>query len=275
VPDATWNSYENLQRMNTLITSLKLPPPPPAAVDGTWESESNLCLEYARRLSPDTASLLNRVKWILARTQRALNGIDLPLASPWLSASQVPWPLVLEACVNFRLTPLHSDPGLEEQDVYFLPEELDAFYPPTLWMQSVNLSKKEAAKAKRKIESVIQIFELKPVLIFSLESSKPKKSKDTKLQESFLDMEQQFQDITGLSRTLATPSVQSTPVVTSSYLSVPTITPLLVTPPLVTSVPRASSMVKESPCSSSQAEIRIMNEQLKSAVDEAKMQSRR
>ena len=90
-----------------------------------------------------------RVKWILARTQRALNGIDLPLASPWLSASQVPWPLVLEACVNFRLTPLHSDPGLKEQDVYFLPEELDAFYPPTLWMQSVNLSKKEAAKAKR------------------------------------------------------------------------------------------------------------------------------
>lgn len=43
----------------------------------------------------------------------------------------------------------------------------------------------------------MQIFELKPVLIFSLESSKPRKSKDTKLQESFLDMEQQFQDITG------------------------------------------------------------------------------
>ena len=38
VPDATWNSYENLQRMNTLITSLKLPPPPPAAVDGRKHS---------------------------------------------------------------------------------------------------------------------------------------------------------------------------------------------------------------------------------------------
>ena len=37
------------------------------------------------------------------------------------------------------------------------------------------------------------------MLIFSLESSKPRKSKDTKLQESFLDMEQQFQDITGTS----------------------------------------------------------------------------
>ena len=30
----TWNSQENLQRLRSCITALKLPPPPPAAVDG-------------------------------------------------------------------------------------------------------------------------------------------------------------------------------------------------------------------------------------------------
>ncbi|XP_022806215.1 germinal-center associated nuclear protein-like isoform X1 [Stylophora pistillata] len=260
IPDVTWNSYENLQRMNSLIISLKLPPPPPAAVEGTWESERNLCLKYVRSLSPNTASLLNRVRWVLSRTHRALNGIDLPLASPWLSASQVPWPLVLEACVNFRLTPLHSDPGVEEQDVYFLPEELDAFYPPSLWTQSVNLSKEEAAKAKG--ES-------------SLGLSKPRKTRDTVLHESFMDMEQQFHEITGSSPSLAIPSVEFTPSVTSSYISIPSVTPLLVTPALVPPIPLASSVDIESPSSSSRSEIRIMSKQLKSAVDQAKTKSKR
>ena len=73
---------------------------------------------------------------------------------------------MLEACVNFRLTPLHSDPGVEEQDVYFLPEELDAFYPPSLWTQSVNLSKEEAAKAK----SESRYFEYACVFFYRLPS---------------------------------------------------------------------------------------------------------
>ena len=30
----TWNSEENLQRLRSCITALKLPPPPPAAEDG-------------------------------------------------------------------------------------------------------------------------------------------------------------------------------------------------------------------------------------------------
>jgi len=34
LPDEMWNSYENLERLHNCITALKLPPPPPAAVDG-------------------------------------------------------------------------------------------------------------------------------------------------------------------------------------------------------------------------------------------------
>ena len=88
------------------------------------------------------------MKWILARTKRVLDEINFLSPSPMLSASQVPWPLVLDACVNFRLTPLHSDPDLAEQDVFFLSEELNTFVQPSLWRQSANLSKEEAAKAK-------------------------------------------------------------------------------------------------------------------------------
>ena len=72
------------------------------------------------------------------------------LTSPSLSASRVPWPLVLEACVNFRLSGLHSDANLVEQDVFFLEDELDAFVQPSLWRQAVNISKEESAKANSK-----------------------------------------------------------------------------------------------------------------------------
>ena len=72
------------------------------------------------------------------------------LTSPSLSASRVPWPLVLEACVSFRLSGLHSDADLVEQDVFFLEDELDAFVQPSLWRQAVNISKEESAKANSK-----------------------------------------------------------------------------------------------------------------------------
>ena len=72
------------------------------------------------------------------------------LTSPSLSASRVPWPLVLEACVNFRLSGLHSDADLVEQDVFFLEDELDAFVQPSLWRQAVNISKEESAKVNSK-----------------------------------------------------------------------------------------------------------------------------
>lgn len=88
----------------------------------------------------------SRVKTILARAKRVLEEINFLSDSPRLSASQVPWPLVLEACVNFRLTPLHSDPDLAEQDVYFLADELYTIDQPSLWRHSANLSKEEAAK---------------------------------------------------------------------------------------------------------------------------------
>lgn len=92
--------------------------------------------------------LHSSVKGILARAKRVLEEINFLSDSPRLSASQVPWPLVLDACVNFRLTPLHSDPDLAEQDVYFLVEELNVFDQPPLWRQSAKLSKEEAAKVK-------------------------------------------------------------------------------------------------------------------------------
>ena len=83
---------------------------------------------------------------MLARAKRVLEEINFLSDSPRLSASQVPWPLVLEACVNFRLTPLHSDPDLEDKDVYFLANELYTFDQPSLWRHSAKLSKEEAAK---------------------------------------------------------------------------------------------------------------------------------
>ncbi|KAJ7348733.1 hypothetical protein OS493_039381 [Desmophyllum pertusum] len=271
LPDVTWNSHDNLQRLHSCITALKLSPPPPAAVDDlllltfsrTWESESELCLEYAGSLSPNTTSLLNRVKWILARTKRVLDEINFLSVSPSLSASQVPWPLVLDACVNFRLTPLHSDPGLAEQDVYFLAEELDTFVQPSLWRQSVNMSKKEAAEAKSKN---------------SLESSRPRKTKDAKLHESFVDMEQQFDEIKGTSHIATTPSsLQTTSLVTPSHISMPSsVTPLLVTPPLVTPILVAPSMDIESPSPYPlDSSIRATSEQLQAAVEEAKTESKR
>ena len=90
---------------------------------------------------------LCRVQWILARAKRVLDEINFLSTSPMLSASKVPWPLVVDACVNFRLTCLHSDPGLAEQDAYYLEEELNAFVQPLLWIQSAKSSKEEATSA--------------------------------------------------------------------------------------------------------------------------------
>ena len=87
------------------------------------------------------------MQWILARAKRVLNEINFLSTSPMLSASKVPWPLVVDACVNFRLTYLHSDAGLAEQYVYYLEEELSAFVQPLLWRQSAKTSKEEAASA--------------------------------------------------------------------------------------------------------------------------------
>lgn len=92
----------------------------------------------------------HRVRWILAREKRVQDQMSLLLTSPSLSASRVPWPLVLDACVNFRLTGLHSDADLVEQDVFFLEDELNAFVQPSLWRKAVNISKEESAKAKSK-----------------------------------------------------------------------------------------------------------------------------
>ena len=90
---------------------------------------------------------LCRVQWILAREKQVLEEINFLSTSPMLSASKVPWPLVVDACVNFRLTCLHSDAGLAEQDAYYFEEELNAFVQQLLWRQSAKTSKKEAASA--------------------------------------------------------------------------------------------------------------------------------
>lgn len=87
------------------------------------------------------------MQWILDRAKRVLDEVNFLSTSPRLSASQVPWPLVLDACVNFRLTILHSSPGFVDQDVYYLKEELDTFVQPSLWRQSSEISKEEAARA--------------------------------------------------------------------------------------------------------------------------------
>ena len=110
--------------------------------------EPPLCSSRSLSAVMDLSFFLSlcRVQWILARAKRVLDEINFLSRSPMPSASKVPWPLVVDACVNFRLTCLHSDPGLAEQDVYYLEEELNAFVQPLLWRQSAKTSKKEASK---------------------------------------------------------------------------------------------------------------------------------
>jgi len=259
LPEVMWNSHENLERLHNCITTLKLPPPPPAAVDGTWKSESELCLEYARSLSRNTTSLINRVKTILTRAKRVLEEINFLSDSPRLSASQVPWPLVLEACVHFRLTPLHSDPDLAEQDVYFLADELYTFDQPSLWRYSAKLSKEEAAKVTSEN---------------SLGSTKPKKTRVVKLHESFVDIEQQLDKITGTSHSVTTPLLQPASLVTSHFFT-PPVTPLLVTAPLATPTPVTPSINVEPTSSLSDSAIQTASERLQAAVEEAKTESKR
>lgn len=91
---------------------------------------------------------LCRVQWILARAKRVISEIDFLPPRPSPSASQVPWPLVLEACVSFRLDSLHSDPTLAKKSVYFLEEERESFVQPKLWTQAAKMSKEEATKAR-------------------------------------------------------------------------------------------------------------------------------
>ena len=62
----TWNSPESLQRLRSCITALKLPPPPPAAVDG------KIALQVLRIWSFSKAPfrqgvLSGAVKWTLFR----------------------------------------------------------------------------------------------------------------------------------------------------------------------------------------------------------------
>lgn len=246
VPHLSWNSFETLQRLRSCITALKLPPPPPAAADGLWETECHLCLEYARSLSPKTTSLLNRVRWILAREKRVQDQISLLLTSPSLSASRVPWPLVLDACVNFRLTGLHSDADLVEQDVFFLEDELNAFVQPSLWRQAVNISKEESAKAKSKDR---------------LEATGPKQNKDTKLHESFLDIEQQLDKIKGTFQVDST----SSPQMASQVLPLPTV-------PLVSDTPSSEN---ERSIALSDFAVQTSSDRLKVAVEDAKLGSKR
>lgn len=247
LPHVTWNSQETLQRLRSCVTALKLPSPPPAAADGKWETESELCLEYAQSLAPNSAALLNRVKWILSRAKRVLNEINFLETNPRLSAAQVPWPLVLDACINFRLASLHLDPDLAEQDVYYSEDELNTFVQPSLWNESAKISKEEATRVYHTIR---------------LESSKQWKGKDTKLHESFIDIEQQLDKIKGTSNLFTTSSPQATSLVTPS----PIVTP-------IQSVTPSADIGSSS--TSSDCAIRASSERLKAAVEEAKIESKR
>lgn len=246
VPHVTWNCQENLQSLCSCITALKLPRPPPAAADGTWQTESKLCLEYARSLSPDAVGLLNRVQWILARAKRVVDEIDFLSPSPSLSATHVPWPLVLDACVSFRLTYLHSDPALAETNVYYLEEELESFVPPLLWTQSAKMTKEEVARAGKASRC---------------EPSKMKKNRDTKLHESYLNIQQQLDEINVSTEFGSTsPSMQTSHVVPSH-----TVTPTSVT----------QSVECEPTLALSDSAVQTTSRKLKAAVEKAKMESKR
>ena len=80
---------------------------------------------------------------ILDGTRRSLEELNFLSPEPRLSASQVPWPEVLDACVHSMLTSLHEDPSYLQINVHYFEEDLNKFTPPTLWSKCANDSRAE------------------------------------------------------------------------------------------------------------------------------------
>jgi hypothetical protein len=56
------------------------------------------------------------------------------LSTTTLSAANVPWPQVIEACIKTLLSWLHTLSG--EESVYYMPQDLDEFKQPPSWIEA-------------------------------------------------------------------------------------------------------------------------------------------
>jgi hypothetical protein len=56
------------------------------------------------------------------------------LSTTTLTAADVPWPELIEACIKTLLSWLHTLSGGEH--VYYLPQDLEEFKQPSLWTEA-------------------------------------------------------------------------------------------------------------------------------------------
>ncbi|XP_028404230.1 germinal-center associated nuclear protein-like isoform X2 [Dendronephthya gigantea] len=150
IPHVSWNSTETLERLHSVLRKLKLPMPYSPASDGTWQSESILCLDYINVLLEKEPlktfgfALINRIERILSPYAS-----DRSYAS--LTAADVPWPDVVETCINTLLSWVHTISDVK--NVYYFSQDLDGFKPPTLWTQAVTETVKLIDNNSPKIRS--------------------------------------------------------------------------------------------------------------------------
>ncbi|EDO31534.1 predicted protein [Nematostella vectensis] len=178
-PSLEWNSPSHLATLRDYVTDLMLPDPPPGADDGTWESECALCLEYVKTIPSCTCGLVMRIRNILNRKLRSMQAIDFLSSSRQLSASEVPWTQVIEACISTVVTLLHSNPVLSETSVFYLPTELALFEQPLDWRDCVGSSKQDRCKELYKS---------------SLQTASPAK-RESMLHQSVMSVDQEMHSI--------------------------------------------------------------------------------
>lgn len=80
---------------------------------------------------------------MLQHKRLSLQAVDFLSSTPQLTAAQVPWTQVLEACVSSAMMTLYSNPVLSKVEVFYLQREFDEFVQPEIWKEAVLSSKQE------------------------------------------------------------------------------------------------------------------------------------
>ena len=82
------------------------------------------------------------------------------LSSTTLTAADVPWPEVIEACIKTLLSWLHT--LTDVKNVYYLPQDLDEFKQPLLWTEAttetVKLIKRKSEVRLVTVNNTLSMF---------------------------------------------------------------------------------------------------------------------
>ena len=82
------------------------------------------------------------------------------LSSTTLTAADVPWPEVIEACIETLLSWVHTLSGVE--NVHYLPQNLHEFKQPPLWTEAttetVKFIKKNSETRLVTVKNTLSIF---------------------------------------------------------------------------------------------------------------------